>query len=56
MLFGGRSAKPLESLKKAEALFRDRMSAIVDACNHDKVCLASCSTRLESFTFLDTVR
>ncbi|XP_052208011.1 mitotic checkpoint serine/threonine-protein kinase BUB1 [Diospyros lotus] len=32
-----RNAKPLESLKKAEALFRDRMSAIVDACNHDKM-------------------
>ncbi|KAI8011109.1 Mitotic checkpoint serine/threonine-protein kinase BUB1 [Camellia lanceoleosa] len=32
-----RNAEPLERLKKAQALFRDRMSEIVNACSHEKM-------------------
>lgn len=37
--FYARNAEPLERLKKAKALFCDRMSEIVNACSLEKVWL-----------------
>lgn len=38
LLMGIRKAEPLDKLKKAQALFMDRMKEIVNACSLEPVC------------------